>query len=406
MNRFPVSPKPAARNMLEKIFTTPALLWMLLAVPAVLALMLFAHFRRKQLAARLANPLFLRKQTLVRPRLRRWKARAFCWLGLIAVACAGPQWGLDPTGQIRKKRDVMVVLDLSRSMNAEQPSRELAIRSLRQFADAFAEHGGNRLGLVAFAARARLFFPFTHDCDHLRHMLTQMEADDFPSLHVKDPVSGTRIGAGLKLAVESCDPERTNGPVIVLLSDGDDPVDDDEWLEGVNAAADRKIPVHVVGIGNPDQAETIPLGRDFLRFEGEPVRTKLNEDRLRKIAKLTGGEYLPAHRGDFALGTYVLQLLDADDWRRARVPCAGLPVYHLRYAWLLLPAAVLIMLTMLMNEGPRLPALQSLARPGSRRKAPALLLLLTALVPAQRRRSSRSRNAAPPGGRGIRAARL
>ncbi len=368
--------------MIEAFFASPALLWTLSALPVALALMLFAHLRKKQFARRLATPLLLRKQTLVRPRLRRWKALCFLFaLGLTAIACAGPQWGFDPAGQVRKGRDVVIVLDLSRSMNAEQPSRrDLAIRALRHLADAFEDHGGNRIAFVGFATRARLFFPFTHDCNHFRHTLAQIDADDYPPLHVKDPVSGTRIGAALKLAVESCDPERTNRPVIVLLSDGDDPVDDDEWLEGVHAAAEKKIRVHVVGIGNPDKAETIPLGRDLLRFEDEPVRTKLNEERLRKIAKLTGGEYLPAHRGDLALGTFVLQLLDADDLRGdATTAGAALPVYQLRYAWFLLPAALLLMLTMLINEGPRIAAFKRPLPPRVRAKAPALVLLLTAL---------------------------
>lgn len=367
--------------MLQTWFASPVLLGTLLAIPAALAFFVFAHFRKKQMTARLSSPLLLRKSLLVRPRVRRWKAVCILIaLALTAVACAGPQWGQDPDAQYRKGRDVIVVLDLSRSMFAEQPSRrELALWALRHLADAFEEHGGNRVALVAFAARAQLFFPLTQDADHLRHTLAQIEADDSPSLKVAEPISGTRIGAALKLAVDSCDPNRVHRPVIVLLTDGDDPAEDDEWLEGVSAAVEKQIRVHVVGIGSPDKAETIPVGRDLLQFDGAIVRTKLNEKRLREIARRTDGVYLPAYRETLPLGTFVLHLLDADELR-AEPTSVTLPVYQLRYAWFLLPAAFLFMLTMLLNEGLR-PVSRAPTPPiKARTKVPALLLVLTAIL--------------------------
>ena len=108
---------------------------------------------------------------------------------------------------------MILVLDLSRSMSAEQPSRrESALRALEQLADEFAETGGNRIALIAFAARPLLLFPLTQDYDHLRHTLTQISEDDIPKLSADDAVSGTRIGTALKLAVESYDPHPPIGP--------------------------------------------------------------------------------------------------------------------------------------------------------------------------------------------------
>ena len=363
--------------MLSLWFANPGLLWSLLAIPAAFALFVFAFIRRRQLVARLGNFPLLRRSLLIRPRTRRWKA--FCILlalALVAVASAGPQWGQDPSAQYRKGRDVIVVLDLSRSMSAEQPSRrDLAILAIRDLADAFESHGGNRVALVAFASRPQLFFPLTQDCDHLRHTLDQIEASDFPSLRVKEPTSGTRFGAALKLAVSSGDPERANRPVIVLLSDGDDPSPDEEWLAGANAALENNVRVHVVGIGNPAKGETIPVGRDLLEFDGEIVRSHLNENRLREIARRTNAEYWPAHRDRFPLGAYVLNQLDADELRAEPMP-ATLPAYQLRYAWFLLLAVLLFAMAMILPDGsqPRLPAGRS------RMKAPAMALSLTAVL--------------------------
>ncbi|MSQ93342.1 MAG: VWA domain-containing protein [Gemmataceae bacterium] len=370
--------------MLSTWFAHPEFLLTLLVVPTAAALMLFAHWRRQQLTARLANPLLLRKSVLTRPSVRR--AKAICLLigmTLLSIACAGPQWGLDNTGQVRKGRDVVLVLDLSRSMSAEQPSRrKLALRALRHLADTFEEHGGNRVALVAFAAQPRLLFPLTHDCDHLRHTLQQIEADDIPKLSIDEPISGTRIGAALKLAAAASDPARTNRPVVVLLSDGDDPVDDGEWLQGVAAAKEINLRVHVVGIGDPHREETIPAGRDIVEFEGKPVRTKLNEKLLREITSKTGGEYLPAHTQTFPLGAFVLHLLDADELREEIPSTDALPVYQLRYAWFLWPALVFFMLTMLFDEGPAAMKRQPLHQARSntlRTKAAALLLAAIAI---------------------------
>jgi Ca-activated chloride channel family protein len=378
--------------MLSTWFAYPAHLLTLLAVPVCSAFFLFAYFRRKQTTARLSSSLQLRKSVFVRARPRRWKRLCIlAGVALAALACAGPQWGFDKTAQHRKGRDVIVVLDLSRSMNAEQPSRrELAVRGLRHLADTFEEHGGNRLALIAFAASAQLLFPLTQDCDHLRHVLEQIEADDIPKLSLEEPVSGTRIGAALILAVDSIDRRRANRPVIVLLSDGDDPVEDNEWIEGVTAASRKQIRIHTVGIGDPHKAEYIPAGREFLLYDGKPISTKLNETRLREIARRTDGIYLPAHTQTLPLGTFVQHLLDADELREEEPTDDELPVYQLRYAWFLFPAVLLFMLAVFLIEGPTLlrnePKMlqtatlnQKPSRATARAKAPALLLILTAL---------------------------
>ena len=366
--------------MLSTWFATPGLLLMLLALPVCCAFLAYAHLRRKQMTARLGNSALLRKSVLVGFGMRRWKTICvLLGIGLLAIAGAGPQWGLDRDAHHRKGRDVIIVLDLSRSMSAEQPSRrELALRALRHLADEFEEHGGNRVALVAFASRAELLFPLTHDCDHLRHTLALIEADDIAKLSVEDPVSGTRIGAALKLAVESYDPSRANRPVIVLLSDGDDPANDDEWQQGVEAAKAKQIRIHTVGIGDPLKAENLYVGSELLRYEGKPIFTQLNEARLRAIAGQTGGIYLPAHAETFPLGAFVQHLLDADELRDEEPTEARLPVYQLRYTWFLFPAVLLFMIGMLLNEGPRLPRIEpkipSTSQVQPRRRAVLLLL--------------------------------
>jgi Ca-activated chloride channel family protein len=340
--------------MLSTWFATPALLWTLLALPICSAAILYAHYRRMQMVARLGNSRLLHKSLAVRIGVRHLKSVCvLTGLALIAIAAAGPQWGLDPEAQHRKGRDVILVLDLSRSMEAEQPSRrELALRALKRLARDFEEHGGNRVALIAFASKAELLFPLTHDYDHLRHVVEQIAANDIADLWVEDAVSGTRIGAALQLAVASHDPTRANRPIVVLLSDGDDPGGDNEWQHGISAAKAKGIRIHTVGFGSPNEADYLYHDGERLSYDGKLVTTKLNEDCLREIASRTGGSYLPAQTAVPPLGVFVQHILDADELRE-EVPSDGLlPVYQLRYAWFLLPAVVLFALAMMLTDGP------------------------------------------------------
>src|SRR5262249_58131955 len=131
-------------------------------------------------------------------------------------------------------RDLVVVLDLSRSMLARDvlPSRlERAGQALDDLSRAVERRGGHRLALVVFAARARIACPLTHDYDHFRQALAEQDAaNPHPDIRPAgdDVQSGTRIGAALRLAVEAHDPHyRDHGTQdILLLSDGDDPAHD------------------------------------------------------------------------------------------------------------------------------------------------------------------------------------
>ncbi len=361
-------------------FARPALLACVMVVPLLGLLALLAHLARRRAVARLGSVLCTRRLALVRPRRRRWRnLLALAGLFLLAIACAGPQWGLDTHQWRAPVADLAIVLDLSRSMQAEQPSRrERALRALRDLTDHLQAHGGCRVALVAFASRARLVFPLTQDYDHFRHALTQIENDDFPPL-VPGPdeplVSGTRIGAALKLAVQALDGQRTGARAIVMLSDGDDPGDDREWLEGTQATRVAQLPVHIVGFGDPQAGHTIPIRGGVLHYAREVVYTRLDEDVLREIARRTGGVYLPARTDTIPLGTLARALL-AQPGPDEETDAAGRPVPAQQYAWFLVPALALLMLSMLLADGPA----RRLARP---RLVPlALAAVLLSLVGA------------------------
>ncbi len=368
---------------LETWFARPALLAALAVVPLLTLLAALAWWRRRRALAALGNGPGVRRQVLVRPALRRWRGVCLsAGLALVALAAAGPQWGREHGTARAAAADLVVGLDLSRSMAAEQPSRlERAGRLLRDLADHLERSGGRRVAMVVFAARPRLLFPLTRDYDYFRACVKQAEDGDLPPL-LPEPdapfVSGTRFGAALARAVQAHDPARAGRQAILLVSDGDDPAaDDGEWRQGVEAARARGIRVYAVGVGDPDHDHPIPDNGDVLRHDGQVVRTRLDEALLEEIARRTGGAYLPAHNHALPLGTLIDNLLDrppddaATDGAAAEGP--GLSAYRPRYAWFLAPGLGLLLLSLLLNEGPA---------PSRRRTrpAPAVLAGLTVLL--------------------------
>jgi Ca-activated chloride channel family protein len=300
-------------------FARPGWLWLGLLLPVLGALAGWSALRRRQARSRLVRgPAGAR---LLPPVGWREGLCFLCWgSGLLALllACAGPRWGQDleprPAG-----RDLIVVLDLSRSMLAEQPSRlERARQSLADLCRVLERLGGCRLALVVFAAHPRLVCPLTPDCDHVREMLAEQDPAVLPPAlrpQAHDPPTGTRLGAALRLAVRLHDPAFRAGTDLVLLSDGDDPARDGEWAEGIVAARTARLPVHVVAIGDPQRSFPIPLGAGLLHYQGQLVQTRLEEEPLRQIAQGTGGSYLPAYTQSFPLGRWFEEVL----WRH-RLP--------------------------------------------------------------------------------------
>ena len=252
--------------MFHHWFAQPAALVLLAFLPLLGMLYLWNCWRKRRAFARLGNPASL--QGLVdAPRGRPLWRGLFLTLGFIALVLgtAGPQWGRDYTQSAAPGRDLVVVLDCSRSMFAETPSRlQRAKTALLDLVETVKHQGGHRLALVVFAGRARLACPLTHDYDHFRTAVESVDADaPDPELEPgPGAVSGTRIGAAIHEALLAHDPrpEFRVPRDILLLSDGDDPAHDGEWREGANEAHEQGVPIYTVGIGDPDAASLISVG--------------------------------------------------------------------------------------------------------------------------------------------------
>jgi Ca-activated chloride channel family protein len=294
-------------------FARPSFLYLLILLPVLGTMAIVAARRRRAALARLGRPETVGGLSSLRPgSRRRSRLLVFAGLAALSLAVAGPRWGKGGEAGVVVGRDLVVVFDLSRSMTAAdmadpaRPQRwEAAQAGLHDLAAAVQQRGGHRLALVVFAARPWEVCPLTSDYDHFRARLDEFSPTAPPPEVRPDPdeplVTGTGIGAALRLALAAHDPRFPGYQDILLVSDGDGPGVEAESENGIKDAADRQIPVHVVGVGDPARPTELVLGEgDSAEFVG----TKLQEGFLKEIARRTRGEYLPARRDVPALGDW------------------------------------------------------------------------------------------------------
>lgn len=269
-------------------------------------------------------------------------------LALLVIGSAGPQWGRDPNVPPSQGRDIMVVLDVSRSMLAEYPPRSRLARakdSLYELADSVQRHGGYRLGLVSFAGQAKVLCPLTGDYDYFRFAVAEAHPDRLgPAGRLGKGEAGTQIRAALVKATEHLDPEAKGFQEILLISDGDDLAGD--WQQGAEAARAAGVPVHTLAVGQPKPVP-IPDGSGYLRSQGELVLTQRKDEVLRTIAAITQGTY-QSEEVEHSLVQWfqnVIKPQPAREWLEDQQP-----LYQQRFAWFFAGALALVAAQMLLRS--------------------------------------------------------
>lgn len=333
-------------------FAQPQLLCILGVVPILLLWEWRAHGARRRAWAEFSSGTDPGR-LVSKPKSRQLSRFLLATFGMVAliVAAAGPRYGAGGETGVVIGRDLMVVLDLSKSMSVadmadpENKERWQAGKAgIREMVLAARKKGGHRFGLVVFAAKPSLVCPLTSDDEHFLARLEEFSPKAPPTEVRPGPdetiSSGTSIGAGIALALYSQDPRFPGFRDILLLSDGDGPGVEAETGPAITMAAEQGVPVHVVGLGDPDHFTELNLGVAQEDFVG----TKLREPILQEIAKRTKGEYLPARRDTPALGEWFTNGLETRESRilsddlipqpKDRSPWfAGLGLVLLAWAW-------------------------------------------------------------------------
>ena len=323
-------------------FSDPQMLWLLWLILPLLLLLRIAAARKTAALHRFADPELLDQlrpsASIGRTALRR--ILLFAALTGIVVALAGPRWGFQWEEVERRGVDLVVALDLSRSMLAADAKPDRLTAAKREIRDLMALLQGDRVALVAFAGTAFIQCPLTLDYRAFELFLDEMDPDWVP-------VGGTDLAGAVRTSIEAFPTNERSGRAVLLITDGED------HSGKLQLAAEdaRKAGVHVfvVGMGDPEGAP-IPDGRGgFVKEGGKVVLSRLDEAGLKELTLTTGGTFVRSVAGDLDLrrvyledikGTLEARALSSSRQRR----------WEERFQWALLPALVLLLLEGMMGS--------------------------------------------------------
>jgi Ca-activated chloride channel homolog len=323
------------------------LLWLL---PALLALYIYAFARKRQALAEFLDVVLTPRLVPTLSRVRQW-CKALCLIGAVGclvLALMQPQWGQEWQEVQRQGRDLMIVLDVSRSMLAEDvvPNRlARAKNDIKDLVQVLQKEGGHRLGLVAFAGQASLQCPLTLDYGFFLQQLNQVGPHTVTR-------GGTLLGDAIRKALSAFGPLANNYRDIILITDGED--HDSFPLEAAKAAAAEQVSLYTIGVGDALSGTRVPVPgttgqRTYVQYQGHEVLSRMQSDLLLEMARLTGGAYVPAGTRAIELDRIYTEKI-APKARRQTAMTKRERFIH-RYQWFVLAGVILLGIDMLVREG-------------------------------------------------------
>jgi Ca-activated chloride channel family protein len=267
-------------------FVHPWILVFVALVPVIGGFWMFMRARAEKKMDALVAPSLRARLLPRRPGLFNLQITLMlAGMALAFFAAARPQWGRSKQVMRAKSRNVVVVLDVSRSMLAADVRPNRLERAKADIADLIDSLEGDRCALVAFRNNGVLLCPLTTDHGFLRSALESASPESASR-------GETDLGAGIRTALSALDPAADDHNAIILISDGGDLRE--QAMDATRLAAKRNIPIFTVGLGNRDTESTIPdAAGGVQQYKGGSVKTKLEDKTLSAIAKASGGRYVP-----------------------------------------------------------------------------------------------------------------
>jgi Ca-activated chloride channel family protein len=312
-------------------------LWL---VAVVVALVLLSVGWSRRAAARFASAEMIDR---IFPRRNAWRG-VVCGLldavvlALLVACIVDLRWGQVQREVPQKGIEVMFVLDVSRSMLAEDVTPNRLQRAKQMIKDTIDEMAGDRVGLTLFAGEVRQQIPLTSHYDDFKQALDEVG----PHVVVR---GGSRLGDAITGATKGFLSKANEHKAIVLLTDGED--QESKPVEAARRAKqEHGIRIFTIGLGDLEQGARIPLessgNRGYLQHQGEQVWSKLDGETLLQVATETGGAYIPA-------GTKQVNMADVYHGYIANIEqtefeTAKINLYEARFQWFLVPALLLLLL--------------------------------------------------------------
>ena len=316
-------------------FANPQYLWLLVALPVLAALFWLAMHNRRRRLARFGCPEVLDG---LMPEVSNGRVVIKFLLFaaavlLIVLAAARPQLGSKLREEKAQGIEMMLVVDVSNSMLAEDFEPNRLERTKYAIGKLFEGLKQDRVGLIVFAGEPKVQLPITSDYRMARAFARRID----PSLV---SVQGTAVGKALEQALLSFsgDTEQPHGRVVILITDGEN--HEDDALAVAERAAKQGIRIYTIGIGTPEGAP-IQIDGEFIKDEkGEMVVSKLNEQMLAQIAETTDGAYVRATKQDIGLDEIVREI---NSMEQSELSTLRFEEFNEQYQYLLVAALVLLL---------------------------------------------------------------
>ncbi|MBO8471286.1 MAG: VWA domain-containing protein [Bacteroidetes bacterium] len=221
-----------------------------------------------------------------------------------SIGMSRPQIGAKLKEHRTEGVEIMIALDVSNSMLAEDYSPDRLDRAKLAISRLVDKLRDDRIGLIVFAGSSFVQLPITTDYVSAKMFLNSISTESVP-------IQGTAIGDAINTAIRSFSAQSDKSRAVIVITDGENHEDDPE--AAAKQAYDMGIRVYTIGVGSPE-GEPIPMDGGLLKDkDGNIVVTKLDEDSLRKIAEAGGGVYVKAGNSEFGLNPIVDSIKKMDE---------------------------------------------------------------------------------------------
>jgi len=317
--------------------------WIVLA----LGLFLVRAFRKKKALMRRFAETELLCEIAASVNFKRQAIKSALIVAAVAfsvLALMRPQWGFEWQEVKRKGLDIMIAVDVSKSMLANDVKPNRLERSKLAIKDLIRKLKGDRIGLIAFSGTAFLQCPLTVDYNGFLLALNDLSITTIPR-------GGTAISSAIKMALKGFEGGQQGENVLIIITDGED--HEGGAVRLARQAEKEGVKIFCIGIGT-SQGELIPLvdgsgKKSFLKDkQGNVVKSRLNERILRDIALTTGGAYVRSRGAEFGLDLIYEQKLSGMEKREIKAQMAKR--YHERFQIPLAIALMLLVIEPLIND--------------------------------------------------------
>lgn len=326
-------------------FEHPEYLYALYALPLVAVIFWLVYKNERKLLERFAAKELHKVIVSSYSSVKNYVKFGVILLALVCliIAAANPQVGTKLQEVKQTGIDVFILLDVSKSMTAEDIKPNRLEKAKYQISNLIQKLHGDRIGLIIFAGQAYIQFPLTTDYSAASLFLSAVDVNSVPQ-------PGTAIASAIRLATESFDSSSTSR-VIIAITDGED--HEGDVMEAVDEAVKDQIKIYTIGLGSTGGVP-IPVynNRGYMTGfkkdnEGNTVLTKLNETVLKEIAAAGFGEYYRGNNYEDYLDKIYNNLSEI---KKSEFGVKKVTDYENRFYYLLIPAILLLIIEIFITE--------------------------------------------------------